>query len=546
MVQVTNGYVSDNTIKQAISDMTPNVNTAPVADAGQDQTLGENVPVSLDGTGSKDNDAGDSIASYLWRQSSGTSVQLNGSLTATPDFTTPKTINSTESLQFELTVTDTHGKTGTDTCIVTVQNTMNPPVANAGSDKNVDENVSVTLDGSGSTDNDPGDSIASYSWSQTSGTVVTLSNTTSAKPQFTSPATSGNGASLKFEVQVTDTTGLTDTDECIVNVLAKNPIADAGSDQTVEEGDLVTLNGSQSECGDPNDPISSYSWKQKSGSVSVTLSNANAESPTFSAPTVNQGSITLEFDLTITCNGIQASDSCRVQVTNGANTAPVARATYSPNNNVKEGTIVTLSGELSSDPDGNDDIVSYSWEQIDTGGSNVSLSYPDADRKKAVFTTPATASDTEEFSFRLTVEDKAGATSEAICTVTVTKVNSPPVANAGFIWKNFVDPVKTVVVEPGTTQTMSGQASTDPDGAADIDTYTWVQIAGKNVELSCIECLDSSFVVPEQDGDDNETYRFKLTVKDKEGLEAEAECTAQVIGTPEEWGCFINSFIHED
>ena len=58
------------------------------------------------------------------------------------------------------------------------------------------------------------------------------------------------------------------------------PTADAGPPQTVEEGETVTLDGSQS--SDPNDAVIAYEWAQISGSQ-VWLSDENAVKPTFVA-----------------------------------------------------------------------------------------------------------------------------------------------------------------------------------------------------------------------------------------------------------------------
>ena len=59
-----------------------------------------------------------------------------------------------------------------------------PPVADAGPDQNVDEETTVTLDGSNSFD--PDDGIESYRWKQVAGPSVTLSNPQAAKPNLLS------------------------------------------------------------------------------------------------------------------------------------------------------------------------------------------------------------------------------------------------------------------------------------------------------------------------------------------------------------------------
>jgi hypothetical protein len=64
-----------------------------------------------------------------------------------------------------------------------------PPVANAGADQSVAVNTKVTLDGRASGDPDNGPSALSYSWSQLSGTTVSLTGATTSQPSFTPSAT---------------------------------------------------------------------------------------------------------------------------------------------------------------------------------------------------------------------------------------------------------------------------------------------------------------------------------------------------------------------
>ena len=92
-------------------------NTPPVADAGRDQTVDANTPVTLLGSGS---DADGTIVSYRWRQTSGTPVALSGASTQTASFTAPD-VDSDEELVFELTVTDDGGASDVDTVTVTVR-----------------------------------------------------------------------------------------------------------------------------------------------------------------------------------------------------------------------------------------------------------------------------------------------------------------------------------------------------------------------------------------------------------------------------------------
>ena len=73
---------------------------------------------------------------------------------------------------------------------------------------------------------------------------------------------------------------------------AFSPVAQAGPDQTVASGSLVTLDGSDSE-----GKIDSYSWAQ-TGGPTVALSNANSAVARFIAPYV-ASAVTLSFRLTV-------------------------------------------------------------------------------------------------------------------------------------------------------------------------------------------------------------------------------------------------------
>ena len=97
--------------------------------------------------------------------------------------------------------------------------TNTAPTANAGADQSVTTGTEVTLDGSGSSDPDTGDTWT-YAWTQTSGTDVTLSDTVAEMPTFTAP---DSAAVLVFTLTVTDVAGATNTDTVTITV---NPVAD--------------------------------------------------------------------------------------------------------------------------------------------------------------------------------------------------------------------------------------------------------------------------------------------------------------------------------
>ncbi len=89
-----------------------------------------------------------------------------------------------------------------------------PPTANAGPDQTVNTGATVTLDGSRSSDPDSGDTLG-YTWTQDSGTTVTLSNPANASPTFTAPASPGT---LVFSLEVDDGKVSSDPDTVTITV----------------------------------------------------------------------------------------------------------------------------------------------------------------------------------------------------------------------------------------------------------------------------------------------------------------------------------------
>lgn len=402
------------------------INVPPVANAGPDQTVDEDTVVTLDGSGSTD---AQPIASYLWEQTAGATVSLSSTTVAKPTFTAPPVAPGMVLLTFKLTVTDTGELTHSDTVTINLNFVNDPPVASAGPDQTVDEGVTVTLDGSNSTD--PDDGIDTFQWTQTAGTpAVTLSDATAQKPTFTAPDVGPNGTALTFQLTVTDKGGLTNTDTCIINVTWVNipPTANAGADQTVNEGDAVTLSGSGT---DPDDGIKSYQWTQTAGTPTATLSDSTAASPTFTAPDVGVGGAALTFQLTVTDNGgLQATDSCIVNIS-FINTAPTANAGI--DQTAEEGTTVTLDGS-GSDPDAGDSIASYLWTQ--TAGPSVTLSSA-ADAKPTFV--PGSVTESTVFSFELTVTDKGGlkATDGVAITVNDNGITDYPDITDAMTFKSY-------------------------------------------------------------------------------------------------------------
>ncbi|MBI5897272.1 MAG: discoidin domain-containing protein [Desulfobacterales bacterium] len=208
------------------------------------------------------------------------------------------------------------------------------PVAQVGSAQTVSENAFVQLTGSQSFDPD-GDTIT-YLWTQISGPVVLLSDSTAADPTFNAPVGISSNAVLTFELIVSDAELDSPPAQVNITVLASQPanlapIANAGSNHTVQQVEIVTLNGSAST--DPNGDALTYQWTQTSGQP-VVLSDGFAASPTFTAPSGASADEVLRFELIVNDGALNSAASA-VQVTvqapsqTGANIALMATATAS-------------------------------------------------------------------------------------------------------------------------------------------------------------------------------------------------------------------------
>ena len=276
------------------------------------------------------------------------------------------------------------------------------PTADAGAPQTADASSLATLDGSGSSDPD-GDALE-YEWTQIEGLTVSLSSHTAKRPTFTVPAGTD---SLTFKLVVSD--GALSSDPATVTVTVNHaPSADAGAPQAVNAGSLAILDGSGS--SDPDGDDLEYEWTQTSG-LTVTLSSPTAQRPTFSVPV---GAVSLTFEL-IVDDGRLSSGAASVTVL--VNHAPTANAGASQK--VAQGSLVTLDGSGSSDPD--EDSVSYAWTQSD--GPAVSLS--SATSRQPTFTAPAGAT---SLTFRLVVSD--GQIQSGAASVTIT-VQATPLTIAG-------------------------------------------------------------------------------------------------------------------
>lgn len=482
-VLISGGIDSDARATAEIYEEPP-PNQPPGAAAGADQTVHSGVSVRLDGSGSYDPD-GDYPLGYAWvlaAKPAGSTTELSGadglSATLVPD--------KAGEYQIRLFVTDSYGlKSSPSEVVIRVTNEV--PVAEAGPDQEVDEGAHVILDGTGSHDSD-GDALT-FQWAQTAGPAVTMDLTDPARPRFLAPAVPRGGATLIFQLNVTD--GLETFGDAVsihVGNLDLPPAANAGADQVVDEKTRVTLDGSGS--SEPDGEPVSYHWEQ-TGGPQVVLEGADTARPTFVAPDVSREDAKLAFELTVSDGQLSGGDVVEITVRN-VNEPPAAEA--GPDQSVDEGTAVFLDGSATVDPDG--DPLALTWVQV--AGTPVILDAADA--LHPTFVAPPVPAGGETLTFQLTADDGLASSADTV-NVTVRNVNHPPVADAG-------DPLS---VKEGAPVTLTGVHSYDPDGEP--LTYAWNQTAGTPVVLADPTAVDATFAAPAV-GRAGETLVFSLTVND--------------------------------
>jgi hypothetical protein len=258
----------------------------------------------------------------------------------------------------------------------------NGPVAIAGPDQIVKEGTTVILNGSGSRDSNG--VILSYSWRQIpTNNFITLSGASTPVWSFTAPTVSAD-TTLKFQLTVTDSSGL--NDNSTVNVLVKNIPAQTPSAASPPTGNAVTSN---------NPPIAGIVPQQTPSAASPPTGNAvTSNNPPIAGIVPQQ---TPSAAQTSSAASPPTGNAVTSNITEHSNIAAngILTANTGSDRTVQEGTLVILDGNNSTGF-----ITSYSWKQI--GGKSVKLTNPDTAR--SAFIAPDVKRDSI-LKFRLSVDD---------------------------------------------------------------------------------------------------------------------------------------------
>lgn len=380
------------------------------------------------------------------------------------------------------------GSTSISAEVDSAEQPNNAPSANAGDDQIVDVGDVVTISASGTTDAD-GDELA-YAWSiesRPSGSEASLADAAAEATTFTADIV----GEYVVQLQVSDATETGEPDSVMITAEASNvaPVANAGQDQNVFTGEVVTLDGSVS--NDADDDLITYSWTLASipQDSSATLSDSEIVNPTFIADVEGQYSA----DLIVADAEKQSPSDTVVIMAATANSAPMANA--GSDQNVAINSLVVLDGSASSDAD--DDGLIYNWN-INDLPENSEAQLDDSTAASPSFTADVAGS----YSINLVVNDGIVDSAPDAVLVVAATLNSAPIANAGEDLDVFV----------GGEVTLDGSASNDAD--ADPLTYGW--IFSSIPDGSASELLTANEQIATFTADSGGVYVVKLTVNDGE------------------------------
>jgi len=204
----------------------------PVANAGNDQNI--QLPASsftLSGSGTTPQG---SINNYTWTRVSGPdNPVINNASSAT----TSVSGFSAGTYVFQLQVTNDAGLSATDEVTITViAESASAPVANAGADQTVQLPESFfVLSGSGTTEKG---TITTYNWTQVSGpNASTINNAGSA----TTSVTGFIGGTYSYQLEVTNSFGLTAKDTVVINVIGLQKLTLQPSNNLADEANIAII-----------------------------------------------------------------------------------------------------------------------------------------------------------------------------------------------------------------------------------------------------------------------------------------------------------------
>lgn len=282
------------------------------------------------------------------------------------------------------------------------------------------------------------------------------------------------------------------------------PIAKAGADQNVVTNTTVTLDGTASTDADGDTLTYAWTLTSKPTGSAANLSSGSVVRPTFVADVAGVYTASLTVN-----DGKANSEAASVTITaTTANAAPVAHA--GANQGAVTGANVSLNGSASSDANG--DPLTYRWVLTSVPAGSAAV------LQGAETAQPSFVPDLEgQYVASLIVNDGQVDSAPSTVTVSATRANAAPIANAGA----------NQTVKSQTSVTLDGSASSDSNG--DPLTYRWTMTSkpeGSMASLSSSTAIHPTFVA-DKDGD----YVVSLVVNDGR-VDSEPVTVTVTVSTP--------------
>ncbi|MGO4891427.1 Lcl domain-containing protein [Flavobacterium sp. W21_SRS_FM6] len=305
-------------------------------------------------------------------------------------------------------------------------------IVNAGSNRSVDENTTITLSAEAIGVTEP----LRYAWRASPSLVITHEDTSVATASFVTPTTTSI-LSYILTLEVTDADGNKGSDTVEYQVL---PVNIAPSAQIVVNqiqgfalnqfpaGIEVVLDGSTSfdtDASDGSQTVTQFKWQQTAGEEVLGGISTDGDSLAFISPVLDNNN-SLSFTLTVTDEeGAQGSASVTLSVLSASNTVPVVNAGV--DHQVFSGESIILAGEASTSVAAARPLL-YQW--LNDSELNPLISDPKQLRTHGV---APKVSSTQTMTFTLAVSDASGNVVEDAVNVVINPLLIRPLNDTGIL-----------------------------------------------------------------------------------------------------------------
>ena len=385
--------------------------------------------------------------------------------------------------------------TDTDTCTVWVHPPPHAPIADANGPYVGWPGTPVTLDGSGSWDPNPEDTIVVYAWDLDNDGVFETT-TSEATAEHTWDAEGTYPIALKVKDDSEFELWCEEPSRTLVEIGNHDPVADADGPYEACMGQEITLDGSGSY--DPDEPVGdsivSYEWDLDNDGD---YDDGVGVNPVFQRDIIDTYTVRLKVTDTL---GATGTDWTTVTVVENAPPVADINGPYTGN----EGSAAILDGSASFDP--NNDIISYEWD-LDGDGE-----FDDASGELVEYTW----GDDYAGDICLKVTDSFGVMDTDCTTVNVLNVDPAATAtNTGPVDEGSPVDIDVLIMDPGSddlTYTIDygdgtpTETRTSLNNPPDPDPYPSPEINPRSVS----DMFTYTY-------GDNGVYTVTLTVEDDDG-----------------------------